>query len=304
MSVLKEDLNIYVHKRISENQGEYDVESLKADKYGVYENDEKQEEKNIIDILPNITKNDYIDKIEIISGKLEYVSEDNMKEYSWAKEAFEGVTADFDKSTSNEEKNNLQVDNASESENLKIYGNSVQNGTPSTDNPIEIQSVGDKTNNIIDFSKCTWTKMNGNNCNYKFDNNTFSIERTAENNAVGIFANIELQAGTYNISISNISGNTTYSDGEYFIYFMDSSIVVKKSDGFKKSFTLTEDSVVQIYLYLPDNTNRKIGNKIKYNIQLEKGKDATAYEPYGYYKIPVTVSGKNLIPYPYVSEYN
>lgn len=304
MSVLKEDLNIYVHKRISENQGEYDVESLKADKYGVYENDEKQEEKTIIDILPNITKNDYIDKIEIISGKLEYVSEDNMKEYSWAKEAFEGVTADFDKSTSNKEKNNLQVDNASESENLKIYGNSVQNGTPSTDNPIEIQSVGDKTNNIIDFSKCTWTKMNGNNCNYEFDNNTFTIERTLENYVAGVSSNIELQAGTYNISISNISGNTTYSDGEYFIYFMDSSIVVKKSNGFKKSFTLTEDSVVKIYLYLPDRTDQKIGNKIKYNIQLEKGKDATAYEPYGYYKIPVTVSGKNLIPYPYVSEYN
>lgn len=302
MSVLKEDLNIYVHKRISENQGEYDVESLKADKYGVYENDEKQEEKTIIDILPNITKNDYIDKIEIISGKLEYVSEDNMKEYSWAKEAFEGVTADFDKSTSNKEKNNLQVDNASESENLKIYGNSVQNGTPSTDNPIEIQSVGDKTNNIIDFSKCTWTKMNGNNCNYEFDNNTFTIERTLENYVAGVSSNIELQAGTYNISISNISGNTTYSNGEYFIYFMDSSIVVKKSNGFKKSFTLTEDSVVKIYL--PDRTDQKIGNKIKYNIQLEKWKDATAYEPYGYYKIPVTVSGKNLIPYPYVSEYN
>ncbi len=234
--------------------------------------------------------------MEIVYGNLEYVSVDSMKEYSWAKEAFDGIKVDFDKSTFNEEnneedKNGLKVNNASESENLKIYGNSVQDGTPSIDAPVEIKSVGDKTNNIIDFSKYTWTKMNGNNCNYEFDNNTFSIERTAENNGVGIFANIELQAGTYTISISDISGNTTYEDGTYFIYFNYSSIssTVKKSDGFKKSFTLTEDSVGQIYLYLPDSTDKKIGNKIKYNVQLEKGKDATAYEPYGYYKIPETV---------------
>ena len=32
----------------------------------------------------------------------------------------------------------------------KIYGNSVQDGTPTPDNPIEIQSVGDKTNNLFD----------------------------------------------------------------------------------------------------------------------------------------------------------
>ena len=147
-------------------------------------------------MLPSI-KEEYLDKMEIVYGNLEYVSVDSMKEYSWAKEAFDGIKVDFDKSTFNEEnneedKNGLKVNNASESENLKIYGNSVQDGTPSIDAPVEIKSVGDKTNNIIDFSKYNWTKMNGNNCNYEFDNNTFSIERTAENNGVGIFANIRI----------------------------------------------------------------------------------------------------------------
>ena len=32
----------------------------------------------------------------------------------------------------------------------KIYGNSIQNGTPTLTNPIEVQSVGDKTNNLFD----------------------------------------------------------------------------------------------------------------------------------------------------------
>ena len=74
-------------------------------------------------MLPSI-KEEYLDKMEIVYGNLEYVSVDSMKEYSWAKEAFDGIKVDFDKSTFNEEnneedKNGLKVNNASESENLK-----------------------------------------------------------------------------------------------------------------------------------------------------------------------------------------
>ena len=34
--------------------------------------------------------------------------------------------------------------------NYKIHGNSFQDGTPTPDNPIEVQSVGEKTKNIFD----------------------------------------------------------------------------------------------------------------------------------------------------------
>ena len=40
----------------------------------------------------------------------------------------------------------------------QIYGNSVQNGTPSPTNPVEIQSVGDKTKNLLPFPYETTTK--------------------------------------------------------------------------------------------------------------------------------------------------
>ena len=33
----------------------------------------------------------------------------------------------------------------------KIYGNSVQDGTPTPTNPVEIESVGDKTKNLFDY---------------------------------------------------------------------------------------------------------------------------------------------------------
>ena len=174
----------------------------------------------------------------------------------------------------------------------KIYGNSVQYGTPTPDNPVDVRSCGDKTNNLIDFSKYTWTQMNGNNCKYEFDNNVVTIERTSVSNAVGIFTYIDLPAGTYTISISNIEANISYESKTNFVYSPTFS-VIREENGFKKTFTLTEDTNVQVYLYLPEVKDIKIGNKIKYSIQLENGSEVTEHEPYGY-KIPITASSKNL----------
>ena len=54
----------------------------------------------------------------------------------------------------------------------KIYGNSIQDGTPTPDTPIEIHSVGDKTSNMIDYTKISDKTLNGitytNNNNGKF----------------------------------------------------------------------------------------------------------------------------------------
>ena len=43
--------------------------------------------------------------------------------------------------------------------NLKISGNSVQDGTPAPQNPIDVQSVGDKTNNLFDITKIQHDKI-------------------------------------------------------------------------------------------------------------------------------------------------
>ena len=34
-----------------------------------------------------------------------------------------------------------------------ITGNTVQNGTPTPDNPVEVQAVGDRTGNLFDYKK-------------------------------------------------------------------------------------------------------------------------------------------------------
>ena len=51
--------------------------------------------------------------------------------------------------------NSVTLDNCVDDDsliNLKLYGNSVQDGTPAPDNPIEIQSVGELSRNLFDKS--------------------------------------------------------------------------------------------------------------------------------------------------------
>ena len=149
MSALKEDLNTYVHRKIAENQGVYEVEELYADENSLVEDGIEQTGQNIKLVLPSINDK-YLNKIKIIGGKLNYTDESNMQEYSWAMEVFDGITADYDKVES--DNGIIQIDNAIENKlgNLRIYGNSIQNGTPTPDNPIEIQSVGELVTDISD----------------------------------------------------------------------------------------------------------------------------------------------------------
>ena len=51
--------------------------------------------------------------------------------------------------------NPLTLQNAKRLRKLTIYGNSVQDGTPSPDAPVEVQLCGDKTGNLIDVSNFT-----------------------------------------------------------------------------------------------------------------------------------------------------
>ena len=66
------------------------------------------------------------------------------------------------------------------------------------------------------------------------------------------------------------------------------------------NFTFNSEECENVYFWLyfqmlNDGTQTN-GNSygIYKNIQIEEGTTATAYEPYGKYKIPVKVSGKNL----------
>ena len=138
----------------------------------------------------------------------------------------------------------------------KIYGESIQNGIPTPTSPIEIESVGEKTKNLL--SSTTYGEYNP----------------------------INLDAGTFFFSVD---ANT---DRQLHLFLYDENKVrlgdttnaqQLQSNG-RYGYEITISSKAKYYMYAwSGSTNKPI------KPMLEEGSTATSYEPYGY-KIPITVS--------------
>lgn len=176
----------------------------------------------------------------------------------------------------------------------KIHGNSIQDGTPSPDNPIEVQSVGEKTKNLfdeellLDNSKVTKTDDGYIIAGYPV---IYGPSSTLLKHIKSVLKpNV-----TYTLS-RRLSGYVGDSIGSIWIRNSSTNIVkIALGNGVKSAkFTFTQDqidSIVNIYIYGQNTGNL---NAIFHYIQLEEGEVATDYELYGY-KIPVTARSKNLL---------
>ena len=197
---LKEELDLYIQKQYADSQGTYKASDL--NKLG----------EDIKDILPDI-KDKYIGKIAINGGSLEYTDESNMQEYNWASETLTGEKSNYDKAVSSDSKN-MQINNAIAGKlgNLKIYGNSIQNGTPTPDNPVEIQSVGELV-------------TDANDSNY----GKYKIPVTVTGKNIGtakqVYSGLKKSAGTANDS----RYTEKIRDGRECVYFVD-NFEMKYSD--------------------------------------------------------------------------
>lgn len=182
----------------------------------------------------------------------------------------------------------------------KIYGNSIQDGTPSPDNPIEIQSCGDKSKNL--FNEKLLLKHDG-------------IEKTEEgylakqypvvfNTVQGYDSARDIVDSIKSILKPNVVYTLSRKTANYVggadgaIQFLDGSatkiIACREWTGrMSVTFSLSQeqiDSIASIYVYGHGGSTPIL---FEY-IQLEEGETATEYEPYGY-KIPIEVGGKNLL---------
>ena len=198
----------------------------------------------------------------------------------------------------------ILIDNnkTTEIENYRIYGNSIQNGTPTPDTPVEVESVGDLITqdncssygldacsnvgkyvipikvtgkNLFNLSSLKWKFANTGNIKYEFNNNSVILERLTPNNTAAIFTNIALNPGTYTISVSNISYESNGIDiSQKFMYSEIFGTIYKE-----KTFSLSDSKSFDMYFYIPESSNQ-VGDKITYSINIEYGDKATEYEPY------------------------
>ncbi len=174
--------------------------------------------------------------------------------------------------------------------NYIIYGNSIQNGEPSPENPVEIESVGDKTKNLIDIDSML------NDCLIKNEDGSYTIKKISSSNRMSKTLYVNIPADTY-ICLSGkvLEYNGTYNYPVQVVCDLEDGSHVTLGIKEEKSWiTKYEKEIKAIRIYqegaMPDGTYAKFKN-----LQLEIGKEPTEYGPYGKYKIPVNVEGKNLI---------
>ena len=163
---------------------------------------------------------------------------------------------------------------------LEVYGNSVQKGTPTPENPIEVESVGEK---------CT--------------KNLFEVEQFEAELQHGYILNDAGEKTIDHISTYSSYRIPIYKDQtvcikgwfQRFYVFNADDVFVMRSINYAErlmntQYTPTEDGYIRLQI------RNATYNANKGKEQIESGSVATEYEPYGKFKIPVTVRGKNLIP--------
>lgn len=150
-------------------------------------------------------------------------------------------------------------------ESATVYGKSVQDGTPTPDNPVPVQVVGGK--NLFDMSTVSTTTPS--NWDVSYSGDTLTIEhKNTYSTGQPRSADITLTAGAHTISFTaNPATNRLdlYVNGTYEKYMASG-----------ESFTVNDGDV--IYFAFP-NPN---ASTITYTgVQLEQGTHATPYTPYG-----------------------
>ena len=193
--------------------------------------------------------------------------------------------------------------------NLRIYGNSKQDGTPSESAPVEIQSVGEKTKNIFDPSKWeTPVTQSGITIQYLKDEDCFLLNGTATETRIRAQKRVDIltEIGKkYTISTERVSGSIDKSaatgKGYSVAYIGKSNDATTNTnwlspdllnDNTVSSRTATCDMqyISSFWFYISEGVTF---NNYKVKIQIEQSDAATDYEPQGY-KMPVRTSGKNL----------
>lgn len=201
----------------------------------------------------------------------------------------------------------------------KIEGNCFQDGTPSPDNPIDIQCCGEKTVNLFKGVE----EYRAFDSNYETYGNGFKVAPKLDGGYDsrlcflllddGVFEWGETYTFSCDVSPSIMGMNSLFrigyvvpNTGRWRDFGLKAINNISKCEltvtlpseppeGFYKTTAYPYDvsECLALNINIQVATLGELGALTVTNIQLQKGNTATPYEPYGY-KVPVTVGGKNL----------
>lgn len=159
-----------------------------------------------------------------------------------------------------------------------LKGNTVQNGTPSPSNPVAVNGVGERTENLLQIPDVAETTKRG--VTYHIKGNSLYIDGTSTTafgfNIRGTFT---LKAGTYTNQMYGFTGNRMYYS------FDNVSATMCTSDvNLYKTFTISEDTTYANALVWINN--EVAFNNEKIDFALFESEVPKEFEVYGY-KIPI-----------------
>ena len=178
--------------------------------------------------------------------------------------------------------------------------------SPNPNYPQEICSVGDKSKNIFNYTESILNSANG---------------LTNTLNSDGTITTVGTPTSDYAHIVSSTDISGLLEDGETYTLsqkYYNQSIyvqirVINKNTGTStwivggdgpKTFKVDKSANTYSFNIQTGSVSAwgSSSKTITNGYQLEKGNTATEFEPYGKYKIPVTVRGKNILKYPYHSD--
>ena len=188
---------------------------------------------------------------------------------------------------------------------LRIFGRSTQDGTPTPDAPVEIQSVVNPVVTVASKNLATRVidydaTVKGVRITASADSSEFTLDGTAETQFSNVAMRSEvLSPGTYTISVRGLHAHTSSLDRIYVAKEIDNKVLANPvQDNTPKTFELDEPTRLRVDLVLMGNSTY---NNATIEVQIEVGEVATEYEPHRVVKtlatthtlpgIPVTSGG-------------
>lgn len=166
---------------------------------------------------------------------------------------------------------------------LKVYGKSTQNGVPSPENPIPINSIGDSgsVDVVVTGKNLIPTNLAQNGISYNADTKRWKFEALSKYGLINVRiidpnkGSYILPAGQYTLTVigsQNMQYITISSIGNKNDWKILLTLRETKPSG---TFTLTEDTRIGLFIAPIDTTQPGY-----IQIQLERGATATSYQPY------------------------
>lgn len=164
---------------------------------------------------------------------------------------------------------------------LKVYGKSTQNGVPSPENPIPINSIGDSgsIDVLVTGKNLIPTNLAQDGISYNADTKRWKFEALSKYGIVNVRI-IDPNKGSYILPTGQYIFTTIDSQNMVYVAISDigndwKTLATVKKINTSVTFTLTKDTEIGIYVVPEDITQPGY-----VQIQLERGATATSYQPY------------------------